>query len=129
MHISQGDYRQLADRIDGHSFVYLDPPYRPLSASAQFTAYAAGGFDDGEQRRLAAFIDQINGRGARLLLSNSDPKNSDGNDHFFDDLYANYCIRRVPASRLINSRASNRGPVSELLISNFKPGELCDGQS
>lgn len=75
-------------------------------------------FDDGEQIRLARFIDEINSSGAKIVLSNSDPKNVNEEDNFFDDLYKNYKINRVEASRAINSKGDKRGKINELLICN-----------
>ncbi|MBD5092493.1 MAG: DNA adenine methylase [Clostridiales bacterium] len=113
-----GDYSLSKSFIDNNTFVYLDPPYRPLSETSAFTSYNMGTFDDKEQIRLAKFIDQINCTGAKIILSNSDPKNVNPNDSFFDDLYKEYKIKRVSAKRMINSKAENRGEISELLICN-----------
>lgn len=114
-----GDYRRSADFIDPHTFVYFDPPYRPLTETASFTSYAEGGFDDQCQIELAEYVQQLDSAGAAILLSNSDPKNADENDTFFDLLYKNQTIHRVSASRAINSKAAHRGKISELLITNF----------
>lgn len=113
-----GDYSLSKDFIDKETFVYLDPPYRPISKTATFTAYNADCFDDNEQVRLAKFIDEINKIGAKVLLSNSDPKNVDSTDNFFDELYNKYVINRVFATRMINSKGDNRGKIKELLICN-----------
>ena len=75
-------------------------------------------FDDDEQIRLARFIDEINASGAKIVLSNSDPKNVNPNDTFFDELYRAYQIKRVSATRMINSKADSRGKINELLICN-----------
>lgn len=117
-------YERCLKVVDNKTFVYLDPPYRPLSASASFTAYTATSFDDTRQKELAELVARLDKRGARFLLSNSDPRNIDPQDDFFDRLYAAYTIRRVEARRSINSRGSARGPVRELLVSNFAPGGL-----
>lgn len=114
-----GDYQQAAKFIDQNTLVYFDPPYRPLNQTSNFTSYAELAFNDAEQIRLASFINQMNAVGARILLSNSDPKNIDENDTFFDTLYRNYHISRVRATRTINSRAAGRGRITELLIDNF----------
>ena len=114
-----GDYRKSADFIDGNTFVYFDPPYRPLTDTASFTAYTETVFNDAEQRKLAGFVDEMRQRGARIVVSNSDPKNSDTEDDFFDSVYAAYHIRRVDAARMINCNSSARGKIKELLISNF----------
>ena len=114
-----GDYRKAADFIDERTFVYLDPPYRPLNTSSNFTAYTEDGFDDKAQIELAEFIKDADKCGAKIILSNSDPKNVNEDDNFFDDLYAEQKIHRIYASRAINSKASQRGKISELLITNF----------
>ena len=113
-----GDYSLAKDFIDQNTFVYLDPPYRPISETAAFTSYNSDTFDDSEQTRLAKFIDEINLKGSKIVLSNSDPKNVNKNDTFFDDLYKEYKIKRVSATRMINSKADNRGKINELLICN-----------
>lgn len=117
--IACGDYTKSADFIDEHTFVYFDPPYRPLTDTANFTSYSEREFDDGEQIRLAMFFDEMSTKGAKVVLSNSDPRNADENDNFFDKLYSSYRIGRVSASRMINSNSAARGKISELLISNF----------
>lgn len=83
--IVYGDYTKSKEFIDEHTFVYFDPPYRPLTNTASFTSYMSNTFDDECQRRLADYIAQIHHKGAKILLSNSDPKNSNPNDEFFDD--------------------------------------------
>ena len=113
-----GDYTLSKSFIDRDTFVYLDPPYRPISETSAFTAYNTDAFDDNEQIRLAKFIDEINSLGAKIVLSNSDPKNVNEEDNFFDDLYKNYKINRVEASRAINSKGDKRGKINELLICN-----------
>jgi DNA adenine methylase len=99
--------------------VYFDPPYRPLTATASFTSYTADCFNDDDQIALAKFVDEMAAKGAKVVVSNSDPKNTDEEDMFFDDIYAAHKIRRVSATRMINSKATARGKISELLISNF----------
>ena len=113
-----GDYSQSQSFIDSETFVYLDPPYRPISETSAFTSYNSDAFDDNEQIRLAKFIDEINAAGAKIVLSNSDPKNVNEEDNFFDNLYKNYKINRVEASRAINSKGDKRGKINELLICN-----------
>ena len=113
-----GDYTLSKVFIDNKTFVYLDPPYRPISETSAFTSYNSDAFDDNEQIRLAKFIDEINEVGAKIVLSNSDPKNVNPNDNFFDELYKLYKIHRVSATRMINSNAEKRGKINELLICN-----------
>ena len=114
-----GHYRDCKKFVDKDTMVYLDPPYRPISATSHFTAYSQHRFDDKEQSKLAAFFRQLDSQGARLLLSNSDPKNVNLADNFFDVAYAGFHIERIRASRRINSRAERRGPIFELLIFNY----------
>ena len=113
-----GDYSQCKDFIDGNTFVYIDPPYRPLTSTSAFTSYSENGFADKEQRELGTFIAEIADKGAKVVASNSDPKNADANDTFFDELYADFEIQRISAARMINSDAQKRGAISELFISS-----------
>jgi DNA adenine methylase len=112
------DYKESYRFIDGNTFIYFDPPYRPLTATASFTSYAENGFNDKEQAELAAFINEISECGVSIIASNSDRKDADEKDDFFDRLYAQHEIIRIYASRAINSVGSSRGKVSELLICN-----------
>ena len=117
--IINGDFELCNKFIDKKTFVYIDPPYRPLNETASFNSYAKFEFDDKEQIRLGKFIDCINKKGAKVVLSNSDPKNVNHKDDFFDDLYKSYNIVRINAKRMINSKGSKRGVVKELLIANY----------
>ena len=114
-----GDYSDCKNFIDSETFVYLDPPYRPLTQTSAFTSYSENNFSDKEQLELGKFITEISSKGAKVLASNSDPKNTNKEDNFFDDLYSNFEIERITASRMINSNAKKRGAISELLISNI----------
>ncbi|NLL63119.1 MAG: DNA adenine methylase [Ruminococcaceae bacterium] len=114
-----GDYRESADFIDDKTFVYFDPPYRPITGTASFTAYTENLFNDEEQIELANFVDKMHKKGARVVISNSDPKNSNIKDNFFDEIYASHKIKRVEAARMINCNSESRGKIKELLISNF----------
>lgn len=118
--IECADYRQSDAFIDLNTFVYFDPPYRPLNATSSFTAYTKDSFDDISQKELAEYIRQLSQRGVRVVASNSDPKNTVADDDFFDKLYASMKIMRIPASRMINSNASSRGKINELLIRNHE---------
>ncbi|WP_191017710.1 DNA adenine methylase [Treponema zioleckii] len=117
MHV--GDYSYCRDFIDENTFVYLDPPYRPLTASSSFTSYNENGFSDVQQIELGNFITEMAHRGALIVASNSDPHNANEQDEFFDNLYADFNIERVQAARMVNSNARRRGPINELLISNI----------
>ncbi len=121
--ILHSDFADTLRYADATTCFYLDPPYRPLSQTASFNSYAKDGFDDAEQVRLKQFCDQLSAAGAKWLLSNSDMKNIDPSDEFFDQLYAGYRIERVPAKRRINSKAAERGEVMELLIVG---GAICE---
>lgn len=114
-----GDYKKSADFIDENTFVYFDPPYRPLTETSSFTAYTEDLFDDEKQIELASFVNDMHLRGARIVTSNSDPKNSSTEDDFFDNIYSSRKIKRVEATRMINCNSEARGKIKELLISNF----------
>lgn len=118
--IVYADYRESEKFIDEKTFVYIDPPYRPLNTSSSFTSYTENDFNDKEQIELAEYINVLNKKGAKIVISNSDPKNNDIDDNFFDKLYKNYNINRVKATRMLNSNASLRGAINELLITNYK---------
>ena len=118
--IVYADYRESKDFIDEKTFVYIDPPYRPLNLTSSFTSYTENDFSDKEQIELAEYIDVLNKKGAKIVMSNSDPKNNNIDDNFFDELYKNYNINRVKATRMLNSNASLRGAINELLITNYK---------
>ncbi len=117
--IITGDYTQIEEFADENTFVYFDPPYRPLSKTSAFTEYTDVSFDDSEQERLAEFVLKLSEKGTKVLVSNSDPKNTDPEDSFFDELYYPLNIYRITAKRAINSNGKNRGSVNELLIANY----------
>ena len=118
--LRHGAFTNCEDAVDAQSFVYFDPPYRPLSDTAHFTSYSTGRFDDREQIRLARFYAHLHDEyAAKLMLSNSDPKNTDAHDAFFDDLYARFHVRRVRANRMINANTARRGKITELLVTNY----------
>ncbi len=114
-----GDYSAAKSFINKETLVYLDPPYRPLKGRDSFISYTETEFDDSCQRALAGFIEEISAKGAYIILSNSDPKNVDQEDHFFEDLYADYDIQRIKAKRKINRNSDHRGYITELLIKNY----------
>jgi DNA adenine methylase len=113
------DFSEIQSLATPKTFVYFDPPYRPLTKTASFKSYSQFDFNDEEQKRLASFYQKLHHRGTKLMLSNSDPKNIDKNDNFFDELYSGFTINRIQANRMINSKASRRGAISELLITNY----------
>jgi len=113
------DFTESEKYIRKNSLVYLDPPYRPLSTTSSFTSYDKEGFTDEDQKRLANFFKKMDKKEAYLILSNSDPKNENPEDDFFDEMYFKYNIERVPAKRFINCDASKRGEINELIIRNY----------
>ncbi|MCV3743845.1 DNA adenine methylase [Ureaplasma sp. ES3154-GEN] len=124
VNIHYAEYDKSIDFIDENTLVYFDPPYRPLTETASFTSYDKSVFGDKEQIELAEYYKKVSAKGAVCILSNSDPRNTDEEDNFFDDLYKGFHINRIQSKRRINSNASKRGNVNELLITNFfKDGE------
>lgn len=117
--INCGNYTECLNFIDEETFVYIDPPYRPLSVTSSFTSYNENDFNDEEQIALVKFIDEITSKKAKVVVSNSDPKNTNEDDDFFDNLYSSYTINRVTAKRMINSKGNSRGCINELLICNY----------
>jgi DNA adenine methylase len=117
--IHHGDFTACLKTAGKDTFVYLDPPYRPLNRTSSFTSYAMQGFTDTDQERLADLFRNLDRKGAKVMLSNSDPRNGSGGDSFLEDLYRGYHIDRVPAKRMINSVGRKRGPVSELIVTNY----------
>jgi DNA adenine methylase len=112
-----GDFSKTKQYANHNAFFYFDPPYKPLSETSSFNAYAKETFDDGEQIRLRNFCKEISDMGGTFILSNSDVKAKNG-DMFFDELYEQYKIKRVFATRMVNANPSKRGKLSELMISN-----------
>ncbi len=120
VNILHGDFSQTLKYAETkNTFFYIDPPYKPISKSSSFNSYSSFSFDDNEQTRLKDFCLKIDDLGYKFLLSNSDPKNKEPNNHFFEELYSNFQIERVNAIRKINSNSKKRGKINELLISNF----------
>lgn len=112
------DFAEILNTANKRSFIYYDPPYRPISKTASFNAYAKGEFGDEEQIRLGRVFAAADKLGAKQMLSNSDPTNY-ADDPFFDNLYADFTIARIEASRLINSKSEGRGMVREILVTNY----------
>jgi len=107
------DFEEALKDIKKGSFVYFDPPYHPVSDSSNFTGYVQGGFDMFEQVRLRDLCDKLNKNGVKFLLSNSATQ-------FIEDLYKDYEISYVKANRSINSNATKRGEIDEVLIRNYE---------
>ena len=113
--IGARDFGCVLERARRGDLVYFDPPYHPVSKTSHFTAYSQDGFGSDAQRRLAEVAATLAGRGVKVMLSNS-------MTDFTRDLYRGFHVRRVLASRNINSRADRRGKVSEALITSFPSG-------
>lgn len=106
------DFAAVLDRVPRGGFVYLDPPYDPVSDTASFTGYNRGGFGREEQVRLKACCDALTARGVKFLLSNSATP-------FIRELYSSYHVSIVQARRAVNSVASRRGAIEEVLVRNY----------
>lgn len=113
--ITSGDYMETLKKIRSNtkSFVYLDPPYYPLSSSSSFTGYTDNGFGEEQQVELKKECDKLNKKGIRFLLSNS-------SCDFIENLYTHdYNIRVIKAKRVLNSDGNKRGEIDEVLIFNY----------
>lgn len=120
-----GDYKESSQYIDNETFVYFDPPYRPLSITSAFTSYTKEDFNDNNQKELAKYFKELDYKSAKLMLSNSNPKNTNKDDTFFETIYKGFNINEVSAKRMINSNAKQRGEISELLITNYEENNEC----
>ena len=118
--ILNGDFTDTFKFSSEKTIFYFDPPYRPLSDTSSFNDYTKEAFNDEAQVRLKEFCDRVHSSGHHFMLSNSDCKGKNENDNFFDLLYKNYFIERVWASRSINSNASKRGKLTEILVHNYQ---------
>lgn len=110
--IISGDFYQILLNAPQKSFVYLDPPYHPISHTSNFTGYIKGGWKKEDQIRLKDCCDLLTEKGIIFLLSNSNCK-------FIRHLYSNYYQHEVQANRNINSIGEERGAIKELLITNY----------
>ena len=109
-----GSYRDIKIPKKKQVFVYLDPPYRPLSKTSSFTKYVREDFDDRDQKELAGYFKELDKNGFNPLLSNSDTE-----DGFFEKLYKGFKIEKVVVKRYINANGKKRGDINELLISTI----------
>lgn len=114
-----GDYTLIERYVDNNTFIYFDPPYRPLSTTSSFTSYSKENFDDTEQTRLAHFFARLSRYGCKMMLSNSDCCAQNPNDTFFENLYGNFIIDKVHASRFVNAIPSKRRKLTEILVRNY----------
>lgn len=125
--ILNGDFSITESFVNGYTFFYFDPPYRPLDATSSFNSYVKEDFDDKEQIRLKDFYTALSLQGYHAIVSNSDCKARNENDIFFDELYRDFIIERVYAKRSINANAAKRGVLTELLIRNYHKCQGSDG--
>lgn len=123
--ILNGDFEQTINyfNADGLNFFYFDPPYRPLSTTSSFNSYAREEFNDTEQVRLRDYCQMLNDMGALWMLSNADCSAKNPEDLFFENIYQQFNINRVYASRFINANPKKRGKLTELLIKNYLQAE------
>lgn len=120
--LADAPWEHVLDAAEADDFVYLDPPYAPLSTTARFTSYTAGGFGDDEQRRLADAVIGLARRGCHVVLSNSTaPLVAALYEHSTVAARAGLNAHRVPARRAINANASRRGEVMEFIVTNVRP--------
>lgn len=113
VHLTSLDYSEVLKDVPKGAFVYLDPPYDPVSSTSNFTGYSKGGFSQDEQIRLRQCCDELDARGVKFMLSNSSTE-------FIREQYSNYKIITVQAKRAINSVAAKRGDVDEVVIRNYE---------
>lgn len=110
--ILSGDYKKMIRRIRKNDFVYLDPPYVPLSDTAHFTSYTSEKFGGEQQDELSEFCKKLDKKGAVFLLSNSETE-------FTKKLYENFNCQTIKAARNVAARSSSRTPVNELVVTNY----------
>ncbi|GMO62922.1 MAG: Dam family site-specific DNA-(adenine-N6)-methyltransferase [Treponemataceae bacterium] len=119
--IAQSKYENCFPKVSEDTFVYFDPPYRPITPTSSFTTYTGAQFCDVQQMELAGFFQKLDKeKGAKLMLSNSDPKNINPADDFFERAYKGYNIFKVSANRAVNCNGAKRGKINELLITNYR---------
>ncbi len=114
-----GDYKESQKYIKQNTFIYFDPPYRPLNITSAFTSYTKENFDEQNQKELAIYYKKLSDKKIKVMLSNSNPKNINVEDYFFDNIYNEFKINEVYAKRMINANSNARGEISELLITNY----------
>ena len=117
-----GDYRESYKYIEENTFIYFDPPYRPINKTSSFTSYSKEDFNDENQKKLGEYFRKINDNNSnvKLMLSNSNPKNNNEKDDFFEQIYNGFKINEIKANRMINSNKEKRGKIFELLIINYE---------
>ena len=111
--IKNEDFKGALKGLRRGAFVYLDPPYMPISSSSSFTGYTENGFNEDKQRELKELCDKLDKKGIKFLQSNSDCE-------FIRELYSGYRIKTIKAKRAINSKGNSRGEINEVLIYNYE---------
>lgn len=114
-----GDYKKSIKYVKENTFIYFDPPYRPISVTSGFTAYTKENFNDNNQRELAEYYRKLNTKNVKLMLSNSNPKNKNKDDTFFEKIYQEFNMGEIYASRMINANSKGRGKISEIVVTNY----------
>ena len=117
--IKKADFQEVKNDIKNNSFIYFDPPYRPISKTSSFTSYSKFNFKDDQQLQLASLFYELDQQGHKLMLSNSDPKNTNPDDDFFETIYSNFNITRVDAKRSINANGNKRNSIKEIVVTNY----------
>ena len=110
--IINGSFLEVEEKVQGDDFVYFDPPYAPLNATSNFTGYSQKGFDNQMQLDLRNLCDRLDKKGVRFMVSNS-------NAPLILDLYRDYKIELVYATRAINSKGHKRGKIPEVIVTNY----------
>ena len=105
-------FSEILNKVQKGDFVYFDPPYVPLNETSSFTSYTKDGFDLDMQFKLRDVCDELDNKGVMFMLSNSDTK-------LVNELYSNYEIKKVFASRAINANGNGRGKITEVLVRNY----------
>ncbi len=113
VHLSSTDYAEVLKTLPKWTFVYLDPPYDPVSDTSSFTSYSKGGFSRNDQIRLRECCDDLNAKGLKFMLSNSATD-------FIKKQYSAYHITVVQAKRTVNSDSTKRGEVDEVVVRNYE---------
>ena len=114
-----GDYKRSMEYVTENTFMYFDPPYGPINVTSGFTSYTKEDFNDDNKTELAEFYRELNEQNVKLMLSNSNPKNTNKEDTFFDNIYQGFNIDEIYASRMINANSKGRGKISEILVTNY----------
>ncbi|MDP3916766.1 MAG: DNA adenine methylase [Nanoarchaeota archaeon] len=105
-------FEKVSEYAKKGDFIYFDPPYYPLQKGKSFTSYTKNNFSEKDQIRLAEVFRELDKKGCKVMLSNSDTK-------FIKELYQGYNIHIVKAKRMINCDATKRGAINEVVVTNY----------